>query len=38
MGRCQGGVSVTVDGKDFSVSPSTTEEFFNREILGRMSI
>ena len=30
--------SVTVDGKDFSVSPSTTEEFFNREILGRMSI
>ena len=50
MGRCQGGgttptgyaseslSSVTVDGKDFSVSPSTTEEFFNREILGRMSI
>ena len=31
-------LGVTVDGKDFSVSPSTTEEFFNREILGRMSI
>lgn len=38
MGRCQEGVSITVDGKYFSVSPATTEEFFNREILGRMSI
>ena len=32
------GYSITVDGKYFSVSPATTEEFFNREILGRMSI
>ena len=34
MGRCQEGVSITVDGKYFSVSPATTEEFFNREILS----
>lgn len=38
MGECKGGVCVSVDGKRFSVTPSETEEFFNREILGRMSI
>ena len=36
MGKCQTGVSVTVDGAYFSVSPETTKEFFEQEILTRM--
>lgn len=38
MGQCTGGVCVSVDDKRFTVTPSETEEFFNREILGRLSI
>lgn len=34
MGNCQNGVSVTVDGKLFSVSPDTARQFFETEILA----
>lgn len=33
MGRCQEGVCVTLDGKLFSLTPATTKEFFEKEIL-----
>ncbi len=33
MGKCQTGVNVTVDGKDYSVSPETVGDFFKKEIL-----
>lgn len=32
MGKCQQGVCVTVDDQFYSVSPETTEEFFNNNI------
>lgn len=35
MGQCQKGVCVTVDGKLYSVSPETVEEFFNKYVLKR---
>ena len=35
MGNCQKGVCVTVDDEMFSVSPETTEEFFNEHIKER---
>lgn len=35
-GNCVNGVCVTVDGTLFSVSPETTEEFFQKEIIGRL--
>ena len=35
MGRCREGVCVTVDGKCFSVSSQTTEDFFEKEILSK---
>ena len=35
MGRCQQGVCVTVDDEVYSVSPQTTEEFFNTHIKAR---
>lgn len=35
MGRCREGVCVTVDGKFFSVSSQTTEDFFEKEILSK---
>lgn len=35
MGRCQQGVCVTVDDEVYSVSPQTTEEFFNNQIKAR---
>ncbi len=31
------GVCVTVDGVLHSVSPETAEEFFKKEIMGRLS-
>ena len=37
MGNCQNGVSVTVDGKLFSVSPESVQGFFETEILGKLS-
>ena len=36
-GNCVNAVCVTVDGKLFSLKPETTEEFFNKEILGKLS-
>lgn len=33
MGNCQNGVCVTVDDKPFSLSPDTTKDFFEKEIL-----
>lgn len=36
-GNCVNGVCVTVDGALHSLTPETTEEFFEKEILGRLS-
>lgn len=36
-GNCVNAVCVTVNDKLYSLKPETTEEFFNREILGRIS-
>ena len=35
-GNCVNGVCGTVDGTLYSVSPETTEEFFKKEIMGRL--
>ena len=37
MGKCRTGVSVTVDGEYFSLSPETTEHFFQTEVLPRLN-
>lgn len=36
MGQCEKGVCVKVNDELFSVTPTTAEEFFNKEILGRI--
>ena len=36
IGRCQDGVCVTVGDKFFSVTPETTEDFFQKEVLARL--
>lgn len=36
MGNCQNGVCVTVDDSSFSLTPSDTKDFFNREILAKL--
>lgn len=36
MGKCQTGVNVRIDNDDFSVSPETVDEFFNKEVLARL--
>ena len=36
MGKCQTGVNVTIDGEFFSVSPETTRDFFQNELLARL--
>ncbi len=36
MGNCQQGVCVTVNEEFFSVTPETVEEFFNKNILGKV--
>lgn len=36
MGKCQQGVCVSVDDEFFSVSPQTTRDFFDKEILARV--
>lgn len=33
MGNCQKGVCVTVNGKDKSLTPQNTKEFFQEEVL-----
>ena len=35
-GNCVNGVCVTIDGELLSLSPETTEDFFNKEIMGRL--
>ena len=36
MGKCQQGVCVTADDNFYSVTPSTVEEFFNKEVLQKV--
>ena len=36
MGNCQNGVCVTLDGENFSLSPDTTRDFFNKQVLARL--
>lgn len=37
LGNCTNGVSVTVDGELFSVSPDTADAFFKNNIIGKLS-
>ncbi len=36
MGHCVNGVNVTVDDKLYSLSPETTKDFFEKEILPKV--
>ena len=36
MGNCVNGVNVTVDDKIYSLSPETTKDFFEKEILPKV--
>lgn len=36
MGNCVNGVNVTVDDKLYSLSPETTKDFFEKEILHKV--
>ena len=36
MGKCRQGVCVTVDDEFFSVTPDSTEEFFNTNVLPKV--
>lgn len=36
MGNCQKGVSVTLDGEFFSLSPETVDSFFQNQVLKRL--
>lgn len=36
MGQCQKGVCLKLDEEIFSLSPDTTVEFFQNEVLGRL--
>ncbi len=36
MGRCRQGVCVTIDDDTFSVSPESTEKFFEEEVKTRL--
>ena len=36
MGDCKNGVCVTLDGKKFSLTPETTAEFFEKEVLAKV--
>ncbi len=35
MGNCKNGVCVTIDEKQFSLSPDETKSFFEKEILAK---
>lgn len=37
MGRCQDGVSVTLDGEAYSVSPESVERFFRETLLPKVN-
>lgn len=36
VGKCQNGVCVTVDGEVYSVTPETTEEFFDKNVKAKV--
>ena len=36
LGNCQKGVCVTLDEEFYSLSPETTTEFFEKEVLARV--
>ena len=36
LGNCQKGVCVTLDEEFYSLSPETTKEFFEKEVLARV--
>ena len=36
MGKCQQGVCVTVDNEFFSVTPETVDEFFEKNVKGKI--
>lgn len=36
MGDCKNGVCVTLDDKKFSLTPETTAEFFEKEVLAKV--
>ena len=36
MGKCEAGVCVTVDDELYSVSPESTKEFFEKNVLSRI--
>ena len=38
MGQCQKGVCVTIDGELLSVSPETTDDFFEKEVKTRIKV
>lgn len=35
MGKCQDGVCVSLDERFYSLSPETTNEFFEKEVLAK---
>jgi NADH:ubiquinone oxidoreductase subunit E len=37
MGKCQEGVSISIEDEYFSVSPSTAREFFKNVVIGKIS-
>jgi len=36
MGNCKNGVCVTLDDKDYSLSPETAKDFFETEVLPKV--
>ena len=36
MGNCKNGVCVTIDDKDYSLSPDNTKDFFEKEIVAKL--
>lgn len=36
MGNCQNGVCVTMDDETFSLTPETTRDFFEKNVLPRL--
>ena len=36
MGNCQNGVCVTMDDQTFSLTPETTRDFFEKDVLPRL--
>lgn len=36
MGNCQNGVCVTLDDQQFSLTPETTKDFFEKQVLAKV--